>query len=395
MAIGVVISETSVAVKEEVTTGTYVPEAAGSDFVEILADGLEFTPTKELIDRNILTNSTEMVAARTGTRGVSGSIPVEYKSDGVAGDKPETDALYKSLLGDVRSGALSTTTTGNTSTVLTFASHTLAVGDIALVKETGAFELRPVSATTATTVTFPFALLNGAPSDTVVVEAFTTYFIDSGSSPSLSVTRYIGGEVREKNIGMRCTSGSLENFTTGQISSVNFGLEGLDFDREDGEPLFTPSFDTAQPPITLSACIFINGTQRDMNSASWSIENELGFITSTCSDNGKIDSRITKVNVTGSLDPYMDDADADSVFTDFRDNEDVSIFGFALNPSVGSTINATTGIPTAFEDIVAFWIPQAKETELSTGDQEGIATNAITFQANRNLGNDTIFLGFI
>ena len=49
------------------------------------------------------------------------------------------------------------------------------------------------------------------------------------------------------------------------MPSVGFSLEGLDFDREDGAPLFTPSFDLAQPPVVLSSCIFVNGIQRDMN----------------------------------------------------------------------------------------------------------------------------------
>ena len=132
-----------------------------------------------------------------------------------------------------------------------------------------------------------------------------------------------------------------------------------------------------------------------MNSFSFAVENELAFITSTCSENGKISSRFTEFAVSGSMDPYLDDADADGLFDKFKANTDISIFGFALNPSAGSTINSTTGLPDAFEDIVTFWIPQSKITEIPVGDQEGIGTNAISFQSQKNLGNDTIFLGFI
>ncbi len=395
MAIGVPLNESSVAVKEESTEGTYVAETAGTDFVEVLADGLEVTQEKETIERNNLSSTLEKVAPRTSTRAVSGTIPVEYKADGTAGDAPETDALYKSLMGGSRSAASATTTTGNSSTVLNFSSHSFSIGDIVLVQESGAFEVRPISSTTSGTITFPFALANGAPSDGVVVEAVQTYFMDGSNAPTLSITRYIGGELREKSIGCRVSSASLENFTTGQVPSVSMGFGGLDFDREDGAPLFTPTFDSAQPPVVLSACVFIDGVQRDMNSFSFSIENEIGRITSTCSDNGVISSRITSQMATGSMDPYIDDADADGLFTKFKNNEDISIFGFALIPDSASSINATTGLPDDFADVVAFWIPQAKITEFPVGDQEGIATNAITWQAFRSSGNDSIFLSFI
>lgn len=400
MAIGVALNSSSIALEEEVTEGTYVAPAAGASFIEVLEDGLDFTPGKELISRNNLTDSLELVAARTGQRSVSGTIGVELKADGTEGDPPETDLLYKNCLGGKRTAVTAATTTGNTSTVLTFASHPFLVGDSLLIKETGAFEMRPVQAITGTTVTLEFALLNGAPSDGVSVAALTTYFIDGENAATISATRYIGGEVEERNIGLRCVSASLENFTTGSVANVNFSLEGLDFVRLDGAPGFTPAFDAAEPPIILNACIFINGTQLDMNNFSWSIENEIGFITSTCSENGKIASRFTKQTVTGSMDPYLDDADddfggGDSLFDIFKQNDNISIFGYALNASVGATQNSTTLAPTAFEDIAAFWIPQAKITEDSVGDAEGIATNEISWQSHREDGNDSIFLSFI
>lgn len=405
MAIGVALNETSIAIEEESTEGTYVAPTGASSFIEVLADGLEFTPAKELLERNNLTDTVERVASRTGTRSVSGTIPVEYKvaSNTTAGATPETDPLYKSLLGGVRSSTSSTTkATGNTSTELQIEDADIseyAVGDIVLVREPGAFEVRPISAVDTTggsaSITFPFALANGAPSASVVVEAFRTYFADPTSSVTLSATRYIGGELEERNIGLRTTGASLDNFTTGQIPSVSFALEGLDFDRIDGSPAFTATFDTGVVPTVLSACIFIDGVQRDMNSFQWSVENELGFITSTCSDNGRISSRVTQLGVAGTMDPYTDDADADGLFTKFKANTDISIFGFALNPSSGSSINSTTGLPDAFEQIVAFWIPQAKINEQTVGDQEGIATNAISWQSHRENGNDSLFLGFI
>ena len=81
----------------------------------------------------------------------------------------------------------------------------------------------------------------------------------------------------------------------------------------------------------------------------------------------------------------MENDDVDR-FNSFNLNEDVSIFGYAYNP---------TNVAGEFNQIVAFYLPQAKITEMPTGDQDGILTDQIAFKAYRKEGNDTIFLGFI
>lgn len=394
MAIGVALNESSLAIKQEVTEGTYVAESAGSDFIQVLSDGLEFSPAKELIDREILTNDVEQVSPRVGQKSMAATIPVEWKANGTAGDAPETNDLYESLLGGVRqiTSQVTSKSAAHTSTVIEIEDADIAdfvIGDIVKVLEAGAFEVRPITAIATgagvANIEFPFALDNGAPSSAVVIEKTTTYFPDADSAPTLSATRYVGGTIREKAIGMRCVGATLNNFTTGQVANMGFSLEGLDFDREDGNELFTPSFDTALPPVILESCVFVNGTKVDNNNFSVTMENEIGFITSTCSANGKIASRITSFKVTGTVDPYMDDTDV-TRFDSFRDNTDNSIFAFSSNPS------STTGEDT---DFVCIWIPKAKFVEAPIGDQEGIATDALSFQAFRDLGNDTIFLGFI
>ena len=89
--------------------------------------------------------------------------------------------------------------------------------------------------------------------------------------------------------------------------------------------------------------------------------------------------------VTGEIAPYMDDDNVNR-FNAFNNNDDISVFGYAYNPT------ATTG---EFNQIVAFWIPQAKITTMPNGDEDGIMTNAISFKAYRKDGEDSIFLGFI
>lgn len=394
MAIGVALNESSVAIEQEVTEGTYISETAGASFIQVLSDGLEMNPAKDLIDRDILTNDVEQVSPRVGQKSMSASIPVELKASQTAGDAPETNDLYEGLLGGLRQNTTQVTckAAGNTSTNLEIEDADIAkfaVGDMVKVLEAGAFEIRPITVVDSTggsaAITLAFALDNGAPSASVVIEEFTTYFPDSSSAPTLSVTRYIGGEIREKAIGMRVTSGSLNNFTTGSVADMGFSLEGLDFDREDGTELFTPTFDTSEPPVVLESCVWINGVKVDVNNFSITMENEIGFITSTCSANGKIASRITKFKATGSFDPYMDDTDV-SRFDSFKTNGDNSIFAMVSEPS---------GVTGEDKEFVAVWLPKVKFIEAPIGDQEGIATDAISFQAFRELGNDSVFLGFV
>ena len=143
MAIGVVSNESTVALVPESTEGTYVAPSAGdgSEYVEVLS-GVEFNKAREELTRDTLGGSIEAVASRVGIADVSGSLSVEMRAAGVEGDAPQcSDVLLRSLLGGKRQVTSDqTSTTGHTSTVINFSSHTFNIGDICLVKESGAFE---------------------------------------------------------------------------------------------------------------------------------------------------------------------------------------------------------------------------------------------------------------
>lgn len=395
MAIGLVTDEGSVFVEKEVTEGTYVPEASGASAVEVLSDGLEFTPTKELLERNNRTATVEQVAARVGQKSMAGTIPVEYKAGSSEGAEPETSALWEALLGGKRSYTATISTSGHSTTVINLSDGDAAkyeIGDIVKIKEydlnsANVDHLSPIVAKDETpgsnsiTLKIPYG---AAFSDTVEIAAGVTYFHQSGA-PTLSVTNYLGGEIREKAIGMRCVSGEIANFTTGQLSSINFGLEGLNFDREVGTPLFTPSFDTALPPVILCAKIYKDTDELTLNSLGITMTNTLGFLTSTASKNGKISSRITDFVTNFTLNPYMEDDDVD-IFNIFSNNTAFSLFGSAHNPGADQNEHLEN---------VAFYMPNCRIPELATGDEDGIITDVISGSAYKENGNDTIFISFI
>lgn len=388
MAIGVVNNESSVALKQESTEGTYNAPSAGTEYIEVLSEGTSANKTRQELTRNTLGSSTEQEASRVGIAEVVAELPVELGSSATAGAAPQRlDLLLKSTLGGARTAAADTTTTGNTATVLEFgASPTFSVGDIVLVKEAGAYELRPVSAVGATTITLAFALSNGAPSDGVECEAVATYYSDTSSSVSLSMEHNVGNTVQQRVAGLRGQSMSLENWAAGQIPTCNFSLGGLSLERADAAQSATPDFTAdALPPVALSACLYINGTQYSYSELGLSVENSLSFLIDACNASGKVNSRIVDQVTSFNVKRYSDDTDL-SGWDSFNDNDDVSVFFYAYNPS------ATAG---EFSNAVAVWLPQGKITASPFGDQDGIATDDLEIKAHRSSGNDSIFMSFI
>lgn len=386
-AIGVVHRNSSLALKTEAVENVYEPPVSGADYIEVLADGLELTKTTEELAREILSGTIESEASRKGIPEITGSIGVEFRASKTPGTAPQAlDVQMQSLLGGKKIEVGSTTTVGNTATVLTFASHNFTVGSIVLIKEAGAFECRPVIAIDATTITLAFALENGAPSDGVDVESTVTYYSDSTNAKSYSAEYNIGNEIRDAISGLRSVSGSIENWTVGTIPTMNFAVNGLSLTRTDNGQSFAPDFSNdALPPVALEACLWISGNKLSYSELGLSVENEITPITDACAADGKIGQRAISQTTIFSANPYMDDTTFQT-YSDYDNNADVSVFFFASNPS-------TT--PGEFSEVVAVWLPQAKITAHPTGDANGLATDAMEIKAHRSNGNDTVFISMI
>lgn len=379
---------TSYGVEIEITEGTYVAPTSATKFVQALSDGAELNPSKELLERNIFTSSIGKTSPRVGQSQVAGSLPVEARAHSVEGNAPEYDALMQSAMGSKRTIATTTTSkaTGNTATVLQIQDADISkfnVGDIVLVKQAGAYHVSPITAKTTgvgtATITLLVAHPGGAMAASVVVSKSTTYILTDTAHPSLSISKYIQNTILEKATGCKVTSLALENFSTGQLPSINFGFEGLDFDRTVTAIPFTPSYDSALPPIVLGAGMFMDGVTLDVNELSVSLENSLGFQTSIVAPNGRIASRATERNISGSLNPYKSDSDV-ATYTKYKANTAFSLFAYAKVPT------AVTG---EFNQIVAIYLPNCLITELAQADQDGILQDAITFAASRGTSGTT------
>lgn len=262
----------------------------------------------------------------------------------------------------------------------------LKLGDTIYVEESGAGHISPIFSKDSDSITLLVGKSGGGNfSDGVVIRPFTTYYHDAGNAPTLSLTNYIGNEVREKAIGCRVLTGELAGYSTGQLPTMAFAIEGLDFARALGQPLYTPSFDSILPPIILKAKVYKDGVEQALNEFTLSIANTLGFKTSTASDNGKIASRITNQAITGTINPYMENTDVNNFNDLFVANETFSIFAHGQNDA---------SVSGEYENMFGIYLPYCKLPELSTGDVDGLSTDAFAFAANKSSGKDSVFISF-
>lgn len=372
---------TKIAIEKESTEGTYTTPTSGESFVSPLSDGFEMTNSKEFLERNNLNSSIGKTTPRTGMREVSASVSVEAKANGTAGSAPEYGPLMESALGATRRSTSEVTTkTGNADDTLQIEDADISsfkVGDMILIKESGAYHVSPITAVDTTTLSANITLLvahpDGSMSDNVVIEKFTTYHTANSGHPTISMTKYTEDAVREYGTGLRTTGLTLNNFTTGQLADFAFSLQGLKYNKSLTAPSYTPSYDSALPPIVLSACIYQDGVKIPVNEFTFSLENSIAFKTSTCSPDGKIASRITQRTISGTFNPYTQDDDI-SNYSNFENNTLFSVFGYMAIP---------TGTDGEIKDVVAFYMPKCMISEMAESDQDGLLQDSITFQSTR------------
>lgn len=387
---------TKVAVMTEVTEGTYLTPASGTDFLQAQSDGFEINVSKELLERNNFNASIGKLKGRLSAESVDGSISVEAKAHGTAGSYPEFGPFVKSCLGTSRQNTTTVTTkaSGNTASILQIEDADISkfnIGDIILVKQSAAYHVTPVTAVDSTASAANITVLVPHPSgdftDSVVIEKFATYYTANSGHPSLSITKYEDDTKREYVAGAKVTSMSLENFTPNSLANFNFSYEGMDYSQSLTAPSYTPSYNSALPPIVVSACVYQNTTKIPVSEVSFSVENEIAWKTSTCAENGKVSSRISSRSVSGSINPYRA-TDSIAQFTNFDGNTSFSLFGYM-------------GVPTStageFEDVVAFYMPDCHITEYKEGDVDGLNTDELTFNATRGSAGTTeeLYLSFI
>jgi hypothetical protein len=372
------------------TEGVAAAPASSADYVQVLEDGLELSPAKELVERTILTSSIGKVTPRASVKSASGSIPLEWRAAGVEGQAPQYEPLLFSGMGDRRRLANRITTGSSHTTskiILASADTKVSVGDFVVILEAGDHSAHFVTAVASGDFDY-LPSRSTPPSDSVELAKTVTYLSKNTGQLPLTASIFWGDEIRERAIGARVASMSLENFTTGQIPNLNFGHEALSFDEADASAPQIPAYDSGLPPLALNAIVAQDDVCVELNEFSLSLESTIGFLTSVKSSDGRLASRVVERVLSGSFSPYKDDADI-SNFTKFNANTAFSLIVTAQNAS---------SVSGEFElgSCVGLYLPNCLLTEKVVGDQDGILTEAMSFSANRGEEgtSEEIFMGF-
>lgn len=376
----IVKNNTSIFVVEEDTEGTYEAASVGTEAIQPLSDGFEITPSKELLERGVMSGTIGMAAPRTGMKSVKSTIPCEFRAADVAGAIPDYSLLLESALGSVKTVAEITTIAGNSASSLQLPSGSGALfeaGDIILIKDAGKYHVTPIASVEADKINLLIPTATVAASGTKI-SAVSVFSPANSGHPSLTVESWLEGTRKEVATGCKVNSVKLNNFSTGKLADLSFGLEGAGFEQSIDTLGVVPDFQSSLPPVILNACVYQDGVKVPVNEFTFSIENSLGWITSTCSPNGKISSRVTSRKITGTINPYKQ-SDSVSNYNKFNANTSFSLFAYAYNPS------AVAG---EFNQVVAVYLPQCLITEIGVGDKDGVVQEALTFSAHRGSEND-------
>jgi len=364
-------------VTEETTSGVAVDPTLATQAIAI--NSLEMNLARETIDRSVLKSSISKSIPLNGMRSCSGSVVVEAKAHGTAGTATEYDLLLQSALAGKRTIATTTTSkaTGNTTSVLAIEDADITkfhVGDVVMIKESGDYWVSPIASIvdTAGSATITLLRVRGtAFSASVVVDKLCQYYGANSSHKSVTITEYLEDAIKKQAVGCMVTGLNLENFSVGQIPSFNVSFDGFDLTESVASSGLTASYNTATPPVCLSACVYMDGTSIAVSELSASIANTIGKVTSTCASNGIISARVSERAVSGSFTTYADTASVAN-YTKFSAGTTFSLLLYA-------------GVPTAtagqFKDVVAVFIPVCLMTNKPHADADGIVTEQIEFSA--------------
>jgi len=386
---------------EETTEGTAKAPASATDgYTQLREDGVEIIPDQDVLERTLITGTLDKSTPQVGIRSATGTFVTEFKASGTEGGEPDYTVVIESLLGSKSAMTSSVTTkaTGNTGTTLEIEDADISefiVGRGIVIEESGAFDAAVVTVVDTTggaaKITISPAKASGVYSNSVVISKSVTYITADTGHPSFTFSAFWGNVVRQRAIGCRSTSMSLDSFETGQLASLGWAFQAMSHDETASSVApQTPTYDTALPPVILDACVVKDGVELDVNSLAVTIEQTWTPLKSTCDADGVIAQRATgKRNITGSFSPYSDSTDV-SEFADWVAGTQFELIFSAFVPA------STTGEFTLGTVIIGY-LPLCFRTKVKYGDEEGVMTDMIEFMATGGKTGETgsVTLSFI
>jgi hypothetical protein len=245
-----ILTRTSVmAVKKEVTEGTLIVPASGSDYT-ILREGFSIQGSVESLSTDELTGQREMSAPILGKETPTISIPKYLKGSGTEGAEPDYGIMIEASLGSVAIAAAEKVAAAGSSAgtasargiinIETGAGAGMIEGQALLVKDlTNGYKIRNIHSISTDALSLNFNM-NVAPAALVATGKAVHYYPSVGNPPTYSAHVYQG---QSSSAFYNAISGLR---TTGfNISLPAAGLAEITFDAQGSKFFFNPIVITA------------------------------------------------------------------------------------------------------------------------------------------------------
>jgi len=365
----------------EITEGTNPTPAAGN---AVLAQAIALKLQQDFHQRAYqgAPGLRDGVAGAQTAPGIS--FQAEIKGDGST-NTCEVDALLTACFGSVAAGTASNEINGGTSTSTSLVvddSTGFTVGNMIMVETSdgsAAFEAAWISAVpNGTTITIEPAL-SFTPADNADVKEMRTYQILLPPAGVNSCTLEVwhnadgGAGQADKLVGCRGNV-KYDSPRAGSIPMLSFDLQAWSWSQVTDGTRPTPTYDTAAPKAALSSKFKIGGTLTNAFDIGW----DLGAVLSP---------KISQNSSTGIYGmPHVDYKPNGS----FKVHEVHSSIAHFTAWTAGTTTTLFQQLGTALFGTVAWYAPRAQRREVARGDDGGVGTTEVQFDAlTQNDGSPT------
>lgn len=224
----------TMAIKEETTTGDLIAPSAGSDYIPLRA-GAGITVSVDQLESDEFINNLGVTKAYAGKENVSGDHPAYVKHSGVEGQAPEVALLFESALGISETAAAEyNTVAASTTTVVKVDAGegaSYSVGECVLVKDalaSSGYSMRNIVDITGDDLTLNFAL-NSAPGAGVELGKAILIKPATTGHPSYSVWKEDGDGGAVQAVAGCKTSNISYTLNAAGLAEVSFTYAGTKY----------------------------------------------------------------------------------------------------------------------------------------------------------------------
>jgi hypothetical protein len=367
---------------------------AHTEAVEGTADGA-FAGTDAILAMNLNTRNVPrdfhersfqgQMGPSTGVIGAIPPVPLSFDTE-IYGNGtttvPQVSSLLKSTFGTLNTDSIDTTATGGSSTVITLAATAGATVGNGLLVETavaGVYELAFITSIANNTSITVAPALSFSPVNGARLKFTTTYTSKNTGHPSLSFGNYLNNSAGASQwittLGAR---GNLKFAAkkAGDIPTASWAFQGWNWAQAtSGTVPSSISYGAGLPPVALATLFKLGGTQTNIFDLEWDLGNTVTPKFSQNSTYGIYGMPVTGRTTKGSFRVHASSSSV-APFTSWVAGTETT-----LSQQFGNTRFGTAG----------WYAPHAQRTEVKYGDDSGVTSNDVTWNANISAGEDSFY----